>query len=607
MKKKIGFFANMVSVFLCVCALCAVSCGDDLTSIENEMRKALLTDAEREALSDAGTSLPGAAVARKLIAVRPHERMVAWQELGFYAFVHFGVNTFTDLEWGEGTESPTRFNPANVDTDQWVRTFKAAGYKGVIITAKHHDGFCLWDTRTTNHNVMNSAYPHDIVKMVSDSCKRYGLKFGIYLSPWDRNQGRYGIFGDRWGNGDGIHTMNQPKTPWTGPDGTVYSDYNDFFIAQLTELLDPNVGTDYGDVFAMWFDGAGSGSEHDDWKGTRWYYSTQTYNWPRIFSKIRELQPDCVLTNLGPDAAWIGNEAGNVLPSHWSVVPAAQAYAVNITSQSQQTAGAPPVNNKTDPRTGERENLKDQVDLIWNPLEADVSIRPGWFFHENQTPKSLADLLALYERCIGGNVNLILNVPPNMDGLINANDVTRLQELGARIKAIYGRDAGKDSNGEYIFGAGTPETNLLAADGVTVTTTPAADPDHPAKNILTNDDTFWQPKTEKENATITIKLPAAKDITHVMLQENIRKSQRIECFKIEVQKTGTSGWVNVYADTVPYTFSGATLTVKRNVGFKRICRLATKQTGVTQIRITISESRIYPTLKYVAAYNDPGV
>lgn len=233
----------------------------------------------------------------RLIRVLPEKRQVDFQELEFYAFVHFTINTFTDREWGDGKESPALFQPRHLDAEQWVRAIQSAGMRGLILTCKHHDGFCLWPTRCTAHSVASSPYKNghgDIVREVLDACRKHGIKFGIYLSPWDRHSALYGQ-GSR---------------------------YDDFFVSQLTELL-----TGYGDVFTVWFDGAcGEGPNG----------KKQVYDWDRYYAVIRRLQPDACINVCGPDIRWCGNEAGCTRPSEWSVVPKRTCDTEKVAGDSQQ-------------------------------------------------------------------------------------------------------------------------------------------------------------------------------------------------------------------------------------------------------------------------------
>ena len=334
---------------------------------------------------------------KRLTGIVPSERQLAFQRLEFYAFVHFTVNTFTDKEWGDGTESPDIFDPVSFDAEQWVKVVISAGMRGLILTCKHHDGFCLWDTRTTVHNVMNSPFGRDIVREVSDACNKHGIRFGVYLSPWDRNSSLYGKG----------------------------REYDDFFILQLTELL-----TNYGDIFSVWFDGAcGEGPN-----GKKQYY-----DWERYYAVIRKLQPGACISVCGPDVRWCGNEAGHTRAAEWSVVPKRAADSEIISEKSQHEDSEEFRQRRVDARDtdlGSRQMLKDEQELIWYPAEVNTSIRPGWFWHEseNDKVKSLRELADIYIRSVGGNCTFLLNIPPTTSGLFHENDVRRLAELGIKGK-----------------------------------------------------------------------------------------------------------------------------------------------------------------------------
>lgn len=274
-------------------------------------------------------------------SIRPSERQIKYQQTEYYAFIHFTVNTFTGKEWGDGTEAETIFNPEMLDAEQWARTVKDGQMKGIILTCKHHDGFCLWPSAGTEHSVKNSPYKDgkgDVVKEISDACKKYGLKFGIYLSPWDRNQKTYGL-------GEA---------------------YNDFFIEQLTELL-----TNYGEIFSVWFDGAcGEGAN-----GLK-----QTYDWKRYYEVIRKIQPNACICVCGPDIRWCGNEAGHTRSSEWSVVPRRLSWEETVEGKSQtedNTEFRQKIIRSEDLDLGSRTALKNEDDLIWYPVEVNTSIRPG--------------------------------------------------------------------------------------------------------------------------------------------------------------------------------------------------------------------------------------
>jgi len=322
-------------------------------------------------------------VLTKAAHVTPTPQQVAWQELEFICFTHFGVNTFTDREWGDGKEDPKIFQPTALDARQWARACKDAGMKMIILTCKHHDGFCLWPSRYTEHCVKNSPWRDgkgDVVKEVSDACREARLRFGVYLSPWDRNQKTYG------------------------------SDaYNEYFKNQLRELL-----TNYGDVFEVWFDGAcGEGPN-----GKR-----QVYDWPGYFKIIRELQPKAVIAIMGPDVRWVGNESGLARESEWSVLP--------------KPGDRLKFYDQRDPAG--RKRLAAAAEFVWYPAECDVSIRPGWFYHASQDKqvKSLQHLLDIWYKSVGRNSLLLLNVPPDRRGLFHENDVARLRELRATLDATF--------------------------------------------------------------------------------------------------------------------------------------------------------------------------
>ncbi|MDQ8153237.1 MAG: alpha-L-fucosidase [Gemmatimonadota bacterium] len=306
---------------------------------------------------------------------RPTAAQLAWQRDEFALFLHFGVNTFTDREWGDGTEDPRIFNPQSLDARQWARTAREAGAKAVILTAKHHDGFCLWPTRTTTHSVASSPWRDgrgDVVREFVDAARAEKLRVGLYCSPWDRNSPVYG---------------DSPK-------------YNDLYIAQLTELL-----TQYGDIAEVWFDGANGEGPNG---------RKQTYDWPRIWGTVRRLQPNAVMfSDAGPDVRWIGNERGSAGDPNWSTVNPAIVTAPGVDG----------------PEIIRSLQHGDRDGSVWRPGETDVSIRPGWFYHaaEDAKVKSVDDLVGIWFSSVGRNSKLLLNVPPNRDGLLAAADVARLR------------------------------------------------------------------------------------------------------------------------------------------------------------------------------------
>jgi alpha-L-fucosidase len=330
----------------------------------------------------------------------PSARQLAWQELEFYAFIHYGINQFTGSEWGSGKESPSIFDPRSLDTDQWCACLSKAGMKAVIITAKHHDGFCLWDTKLTKHSVMHTPFKQDIVARLAKSCKKYGLKLGIYLSPWDRHDYRYG----------------------SGKE------YDDYFCGQLKELL-----SGYGDIFCVWLDGAcGEGAG-----GVKQYYDWERYN-----GIIRDLQPQAVISVCGPDVRWCGNEAGNCRENEWSIVPRGMADNEKIASLSQKEDSDEFRQRKIPSESediGSRKVLQDEHDLIWYPAEVNTSIRPGWFYHANEDNlvRSLEELKSIYIKSVGGNAAFLLNIPPHPQGYITEHDALRLEELGDWINSSF--------------------------------------------------------------------------------------------------------------------------------------------------------------------------
>src|SRR5690554_5186126 len=304
----------------------------------------------------------------------PSAQQVKWQEMEYYMFIHFGPNTFTDVEWGHGDEDPQVFNPSQLDARQWARIAKAAGMKAIIITAKHHDGFCLWPSEYSTHTVRESPWKNeqdDVLRELSEACKEYGLKFGVYLSPWDMNHPAYG-------------------TP----------EYNQIFANTLEEVL-----TNYGEVFETWFDGANGEGPN----GKR-----QVYDWPMFHETVFKHQPNTIIfSDIGPGTRWVGNERGFAGETNWSTLNVA-GFEPGANAPSQQVL-----------------NEGDEDGEAWVPAESDVSIRPGWFYSPSTDDqvKSLNHLLRIYYGSVGRNSNLLLNVPVDRRGLIHPADSARLMEL----------------------------------------------------------------------------------------------------------------------------------------------------------------------------------
>ena len=336
----------------------------------------------------------------------PSPRQLRWHEMEFYGFLHFTVNTFTNREWGDGDESPAVFNPTDFDAGQIVTAAKDGGMKGLILTCKHHDGFCLWPSRYTEHSVKNSPFGRDVVKEISAACAGQGLRFGVYLSPWDRNSAVYG----------------RPE-------------YLTYYRNQLRELL-----TNYGPIFEIFFDGANGGDGYYGGAYERREIDNRTYyDWPATWQLVRDLQPDTVLfSDAGPDIRWVGNENGIAGETCWA------------TSNTEDFAPG-----RADPA---RLNRGDRPGTHWVPAECDVSIRPGWFYHkhEDDKVKTQQQLVDLYYSSVGRGASFLLNVPPDRRGRIHENDAQMLREFRRTIDATFGTDlaAGARVSASNVRGGG---------------------------------------------------------------------------------------------------------------------------------------------------------
>lgn len=341
----------------------------------------------------------------------PTPQQMEWQKFELTAFLHFGINTFTGNEWGSGKENPEMFNPTELDCEQWVKALKDGGFKMAIITAKHHDGFCLWPTRTTKHSVASSKWKDgkgDVVRELRDACSKYGMKFGIYLSPWDRNAPCYG---------------DSPA-------------YNKFFIEQLTELL-----TNYGEVHEVWFDGANGEGPNG---------KKQVYDWNAIMATIRKLQPQAVTAIMGDDVRWVGNEGGLGRETEWSatVLRPSSYPPVDVPKEIQLSA--------TSKDLGNRNLLEKATELYWYPSEVDVSIRPGWFYHKEQDSqvRTVANLVDIYFQSVGRNSVLLLNIPPDRRGLIHEKDIAHIKGLSDYLKKTFSDNKVLKGDKSYSLGSG---------------------------------------------------------------------------------------------------------------------------------------------------------
>ena len=348
---------------------------------------------------------------------RPSAPQLQWQRDEMAMFLHFGVNTFTDREWGDGHEDPAIFNPSQLDARQWARTARVAGFRSVILTAKHHDGFCLWPTRTTQHSVARSPFrggSGDVVREMVDACRAEGLRPGVYLSPWDRNNPLYG---------------DSPR-------------YNDLYCDQLTELL-----SNYGPLAEVWFDGANGEGPNG---------KKQTYDWPRVWGLVRRLQPDAVMfSDAGPDVRWCGNESGSGGDPNWSPVnpdivkyPGADGQGITAALQHGDPAGT-----------------------VWRPAEADTSIRPGWFYHpaDDEKVRTVDNLYDLYFKSVGRNAKLLLNVPPTRAGLLHDTDVARLTGMRDRLTRLRDSSVTEQAQATWrVTGARTAEVIVDLGRSATV-------------------------------------------------------------------------------------------------------------------------------------------
>jgi alpha-L-fucosidase len=377
-----------------------------------------------------GTAVPPPAP----VGAVPSARQLAWHELAYYGFVHFTVNTFTDREWGLGDESPEVFAPSGLDTRQWARAAKEAGMAGLILTAKHHDGFCLWPSRLTEHSVKRSPWrggKGDVVRELAEACRAHGLQLGLYLSPWDRNHAEYG----------------RPA-------------YLDYYRGQLRELLG-----EYGPLFEVWFDGANGGDGfYGGAREKRTIDNATYYDWPRTWGLVRELQPQAVMfSDAGPDVRWVGNENGLGFETTWMSLDRRRVWP-----------GAP----------GYQELAPGQAEAPdWVPPEVDVSIRPGWFHHasEDTKVKTVRELVEIYYASVGRSANLLLNVPPDRRGLFHETDVERLRALRAYLDGTFTRDLARGARASasatrgdaFAPGRvldGDPRSYWAAPDGTTTAT-----------------------------------------------------------------------------------------------------------------------------------------
>lgn len=422
----------------------------------------------------------------------PSPRQLSWHRREFYGFLHFTTNTFTDKEWGYGDESPKVFAPTAFDADQIVRTATEAGMIGLILTCKHHDGFCLWPSKFTEHSVKNSPWRNgkdDVVREISNACKEYQIGFGIYLSPWDRNHAEYG----------------RPA-------------YLEYFRNQLHELT-----TEYGELFEVWFDGANGGDGYYGGANELRRIDRKTYyDWENTREIVRRNQPNAVMfSDAGPDVRWVGNERGIAGDPCWSTIDV-DLFFPGIDGESFKTRlNADKVDAWDSPT--DMLNVGDRQGRTWLPAECDVSIRPGWFYHATEddkvrTPKNLLDL---YFQSVGRGASLLLNLPPDQRGLIHENDVQSLRGFRHRLDQIFGRNLAQDAR------CTASETR-----GSSRQFTPA--------NVIDGDpNTYWSTDDDAVASNLVLEFPAPVTFNVVSLREFLPLGQRVDRFAIDYDDSGS--------------------------------------------------------------------
>lgn len=460
----------------------------------------------------------------------PSERQMNWHEMEMYAFLHFTTNTFTDKEWGYGDESPKVFNPTDFDADQIVSTLADAGFAGVILTCKHHDGFCLWPTETTDHDIAASPYKHgkgDIVREIADACARHDIAFAPYISPWDRNNASYG-------------------TP----------EYvTDVFRPQIRELL-----TQYGKVFEVWFDGANGGDGYyGGARETRHIDRTTYYDWDTIFQMVRELAPNAVIfSDVGPDVRWIGNEHGHAAETSWAT----------FTPRGRDGSDkfGPGLSDYSIAPTGTRNGQ------FWIPGECDVSIRPGWFYHESQNSRvrSPENLMSLYMHSVGRGGSFLLNVPPDRRGRLHENDVASLKTFGAHLRQTFADNRASDAS-------------------VTASHIRGDDAEHYGPEHLIDNDKWsaWTTDDSEKNPEAIVNLPESRTFNMIRLREDIRLGQRVGGVAIDA-------WIDGDWKEIAHA---------QSIGACRLWRVDNITTD--RVRIRVTKSPVCPALSDFGLFLEP--
>jgi alpha-L-fucosidase len=450
----------------------------------------------------------------------PSKDQLAWYKMEMNAFIHFTINTFTDKEWGYGDESPELFNPTAFDADQWMQTLKEAGFKGVILTAKHHDGFALWPSEYTEHSIKNSPFESgkgDIVKSVSESAAKHGLKFGVYLSPWDRNRADYG----------------EPS-------------YVEYYRNQLKELF-----TEYGPVFEMWFDGANGGDGYYGGANEERTIDRQNYyDWPTTLGMVDSIQPQVLFfSDAGPDLRWVGNEKGIGGKTHWNTITPDTLYAGKFGIEDLLQHGTPGGTH-------------------WIPAEVNVSIRPGWFYHEAEDSlvRTPENLFQRYLTSVGRGSTWLLNIPPDTRGLFHENDVKALQGFRKILDSVF-------------------ENNLAKSAKIDVSTFRGNDERFAPENLTDGDkNTYWATDDDVTNASVEIDLGEVHELNYLLLQEHIALGQRVAAFSVYAWKNDQ--WEEVASETT--------------IGYKRILPLNGIETS--KIKVEIKEALGCPVISNLEVY-----
>ncbi len=434
----------------------------------------------------------------------PNERQMEWYRRGKTAFLHFGMNTFMGNEWGDGSEDPKLFAPTELDCKQWIRVLCEEGFGSAILTAKHHDGFCLWPSKYTEHSVKNSPYKGgqgDIVKEFTDACREYGMKAGIYLSPWDRHE-------KSWGK----------------------EEYNDFYVNQLTELL-----TNYGDIWEVWWDGAGSTEAH--------------YDWDRWAQTVRALQPNAVIFgSLGAtpyvDVRWVGNEKGIAGKPCWATID--------------------PISLEKETMAELNSGKEDGIRFI--PAEADVSIRPGWFYKSSQDDcvRTPANLFKLWSASLGRNAGWLLNFPPDRRGLIHENDIDAIKKFNKELALDFSTDFAKTAKitASSIRGAEFATENL----------------------IDNNDESFYAPEEGCLTPELVFELSGEQEINGVVFGEMIELGHHIRGYEIAVFTDGV--WKTVASGEC--------------VGYN--CAAMFDAVRATKLRLRITAASELPLIRHLGIY-----